>query len=187
MRTVSFCIVCKGAQFHSAYSAKVPKYSVLQQLALAFKGSVQRKLRWVETGVNRWVWVSDRGTGQCFIVKVSLHLVYSFFPFPVRTTQFLSEFWNNKWSGISDLTPVLMVLLQNVLPQNVLPRNVQPQNVPPTKRPRLQNILPTKHPRLQNILVYKTSSSTKRPAFKRSSPTKRPHLQNVLVYKTSFP
>jgi hypothetical protein len=57
-----------------------------------FKGSVQRKLRWVETGVIRWVWASDRGAGQCFIVKVSLHLVSSLFPFPVSTTQFIGEF-----------------------------------------------------------------------------------------------
>jgi hypothetical protein len=56
------------------------------------KGSVQRKLRWVETGVNRWVWASDHGAGQCFIVKVSLHLVLSLFPFPVSTTQFIGEF-----------------------------------------------------------------------------------------------
>jgi hypothetical protein len=33
-----------------------------------FKGSVQRKLRWVETGVNRWVWASDRGAGHYFIL-----------------------------------------------------------------------------------------------------------------------
>jgi hypothetical protein len=57
-----------------------------------FKGSVQRKLRWVETGVKRWVWASDRGAGQRFIVKVSLDLVFSLFPFSVSTTQFISEF-----------------------------------------------------------------------------------------------
>ncbi len=46
------------------------------------------KLTWVETGIKRWVWASDRGAGQRFIVKVSLHLVFSLFPFPVSTTQF---------------------------------------------------------------------------------------------------
>jgi hypothetical protein len=36
--------------------------------SILFKGSVQRKLRGVETGVNRWVWASDRGAGHYFIV-----------------------------------------------------------------------------------------------------------------------
>jgi hypothetical protein len=30
-----------------------------------FKGSVQRKLRWVETGVNRWVLAWDCGAEYC--------------------------------------------------------------------------------------------------------------------------
>jgi hypothetical protein len=75
-----------------------------------FKGSVQRKLRWVETGGNRWVWASDRGAGQCFIVKVSLHLVLSLFPFPVSTTQFIGEFWTNKRSATSDVAPTVLAL-----------------------------------------------------------------------------
>jgi hypothetical protein len=74
------------------------------------KGSVQRKLRWVETGVNRWAWASDRGAGKYFIVKVSLHLVLSLFPFQVSTTQFIGELWNNRWSGVSVLAPVLLAL-----------------------------------------------------------------------------
>jgi hypothetical protein len=61
-------------------------------LVLPLKGSVQRKLRWVETGLKRWVWPSDRGAGPHFIVKASLHLVFSLFPFPVSTTQFIGEF-----------------------------------------------------------------------------------------------
>jgi hypothetical protein len=36
--------------------------------AKLLKDSVQRKLRWVETGVNRWVWASYRDAGHCFIV-----------------------------------------------------------------------------------------------------------------------
>jgi hypothetical protein len=63
------------------------------------KGSVQRKLRWVETGLKRCIWASDRGAGQRFIVKVSLHLVFSLFPFPDSTTQFIGEFYNNRRSA----------------------------------------------------------------------------------------
>ncbi len=58
------------------------------------KGSVQQKVWWVETCIIRWVWASDRGAGHCCIVKVTLHLVYSLFPFPVRTVQIIGEFWN---------------------------------------------------------------------------------------------
>jgi hypothetical protein len=32
------------------------------------KGSVQRKLRWVENGVNRSVGASDCGAGHCFVI-----------------------------------------------------------------------------------------------------------------------
>ncbi len=83
-----------------------PEFSVASPL----KGSVQRKLRWVKTGVNRWVWASDHGPGQYFIVKVSLHLALSLFPFLVSTTQFIGELWNNRWSGVSDLASVLLAL-----------------------------------------------------------------------------
>jgi hypothetical protein len=74
------------------------------------KGSVQRKLRWVETGINRWVWASDHGAGHCIIVEVSLHLVYSLFPFPFSTVQFIGEFWNNRRSAMSDFAPILLAL-----------------------------------------------------------------------------
>ncbi len=37
----------------------------------------------------------------------------SLFPFPVSTTQFIGKFWNNRWSGMSDLAPVLLALYSN--------------------------------------------------------------------------
>jgi hypothetical protein len=77
---------------------------------MKLKGSVQRKLRWVETGVNQWVWASDRSAGQYFIVKVSLHLLLSLFPFPVSTTQFIGEFWTNKQSVTGDVAPTVLAL-----------------------------------------------------------------------------
>jgi hypothetical protein len=74
------------------------------------KGSVQQKLRWVETGVNRWLWAWAHGAGECFIVKVSLHIVSSLFLFLVSTTQFIGEFWHNRWSGMSYLAQILLAL-----------------------------------------------------------------------------
>jgi hypothetical protein len=40
------------------------------------KGSVQRKLRWVESGVIEWVWA-----WIFFVILGDLHLVLTFFPF----------------------------------------------------------------------------------------------------------
>jgi hypothetical protein len=77
-------------------SSRILDLNALLFVYFIVKGSVQRKLRWVETGVNQWVWASDRGAGQYFIIKVSLHLVLSLFPFPVSTTQFIDDFWNNR-------------------------------------------------------------------------------------------
>ncbi len=59
------------------------------------KGSVQRKLRWVENGVNR------RGTSDCgpehsFVVFFGFHLDFTIFPFPVSTALVIDEFWKNK-------------------------------------------------------------------------------------------
>ncbi len=48
---------------------------------LLLKGSVQRKLRWVESGVFLWVWASYCGAGCYFVDLGGLHLVYNFFPF----------------------------------------------------------------------------------------------------------
>jgi hypothetical protein len=60
------------------------------------KGSVKRKLRWVENGFNRSVGASDCGAGHCFVVLFGFHLGFAIFPFPVSTTQFIGEFWKNR-------------------------------------------------------------------------------------------
>ncbi len=60
------------------------------------KSSVQRKLRWVENGVIRWVWASHGGAGHYFVDLGGLHLVYALFLFPVSTAQIIGEFWKNR-------------------------------------------------------------------------------------------
>jgi hypothetical protein len=60
------------------------------------KGSVQRKLRWVENGVNRSVGASDCGAGHSFVVLFGFHLGFAIFPFPVSTARIISEFWINR-------------------------------------------------------------------------------------------
>jgi hypothetical protein len=47
------------------------------------KGNVQRKLRWVENGVNRNIRASDCGAGHSFVVLFGFHLGFAIFPFPV--------------------------------------------------------------------------------------------------------
>ncbi len=56
-----------------------------------FKGSVQRKLRWVENGVNRSVVASDCGAGHSFVVLFRFRLGFAIFPFPVSTAEFKGE------------------------------------------------------------------------------------------------
>ncbi len=60
------------------------------------KGSVQRKLRWVENGVNRSVGASDCGAGHFLDVLFGFHLGFAIFPFPVSTAQVIGEFWKNR-------------------------------------------------------------------------------------------
>jgi hypothetical protein len=61
-----------------------------------FKGSVKRKLRWVENSINRCVWAWDCGAGRFFyVVLLRRHLSYTIFQFPVNTAQFIGEFWKN--------------------------------------------------------------------------------------------
>ncbi len=74
--------------------------------AVQFKGSVQRKLRWVENGVNRCVGASDCGAGHSFVVLFRFHLGLSIFLFPVSTAEFIGEFWKNKRSATSDVAPI---------------------------------------------------------------------------------
>ncbi len=59
-------------------------------------GSVQQKLRWVKSDVIRQIWASYCGAGYYFIVLGPLHLVFTFFPFPVSTAQILGEFWKKR-------------------------------------------------------------------------------------------
>jgi hypothetical protein len=54
-------------------------------------GSVQRKLRWVENGVNRSVGASDCGAGHSFVVLFGFHLGFAVFPFPVSTAHIIGE------------------------------------------------------------------------------------------------
>ncbi len=56
---------------------------------MILKGSVQRKLRWVENGVNRSVGASDCGAGHSFVVLFAFHLDFTIFPFPVSTAQIM--------------------------------------------------------------------------------------------------
>jgi hypothetical protein len=60
------------------------------------KGSVQRKLRWVKSGVNRSVGASDCGAGHSFVVLLGFHLGFAIFPFPVSTVKIIGEFWINR-------------------------------------------------------------------------------------------
>ncbi len=77
---------------------------------LTFKGSVQRKLRWVKNGVNRSIVTLDCGAGHSFVVLFRFHLGFVIFPFPVSTVQIMSEFWINRWSGASNVAPILLAL-----------------------------------------------------------------------------
>jgi hypothetical protein len=60
---------------------------VSQKVHLYIKGSVQRKLRWVESDVNRSVGASDCGAGHSFVVLFRFHLGFTIFPFPVNTAK----------------------------------------------------------------------------------------------------
>ncbi len=74
------------------------------------KGNVQRKLRWVENGVNRSIGASDCGAGHSFVVLFRFPLGFAIFPFPVSTAEFIGEFWTNKRSATSDVVPIQLVL-----------------------------------------------------------------------------
>jgi hypothetical protein len=74
---------------------------------IQFKGSVQRKLRWIENDVNRSLGASDCGAGHSFVVLFGFHLGFTIFPFPISTVQIIGKFWK---SGVSDLAPVLLAL-----------------------------------------------------------------------------
>jgi hypothetical protein len=75
-----------------------------------FKGSVQRKLRWVENGVSRSVGASECGAGQSFVVLFRFHLGFTIVPFPVSTAEFIGEFWKNNRSATSNVAPIVLAL-----------------------------------------------------------------------------
>jgi hypothetical protein len=74
------------------------------------KGSVQRKLRWVENVVNRSVGASDCGAGHSFVDLFRFHFDFTKFPFPVSTGEFIGKFWTNKRSAMSDVAPNVLAL-----------------------------------------------------------------------------
>ncbi len=76
----------------------------------ALKGSVQRKVRWVENGVNRSIGASDCGAWHSFVVLFGFHLGLTIFPFPVSTAQDIGEFRKNKLSGTSNVAPIVLAL-----------------------------------------------------------------------------
>ncbi len=70
------------------------------------KGNVQRKLRWVESGVIRRVWASYHGARNYFSVLGGLHLVFTFSPIPVSTVQIIGKSWKNRRSGARNVAPI---------------------------------------------------------------------------------
>ncbi len=79
-------------------------------MEVLLKGNVQRKLSWVENGVNRSVGASDCGAGHSFVVLFRFHLGFTIFPFPVNTAQVTGEFRKNRQGGTSDVAPIVVVL-----------------------------------------------------------------------------
>ncbi len=86
------------------------KMNLFHWSRIGLKGSVQRKLRWVENGFNRSVRASDCGAGHSFVILFGFHLGFAIFPFPVSTAQIIGEFWINRWSGANDLAPIELAL-----------------------------------------------------------------------------
>ncbi len=74
------------------------------------EGSVQRKLRWVENGVDRSVRASDCGAGHSFVVLFGFNFDFTIFPFLVSTAHVIGEFWKNRRSGASDVAPIVFAL-----------------------------------------------------------------------------
>jgi hypothetical protein len=70
--------------------------NLLRHLYIDIKGNVQRKLRWVENGVNRSVGASDCGAGHSFVVLFGFHLGFAIFLFPVSTVKIIGDFWINR-------------------------------------------------------------------------------------------
>ncbi len=74
------------------------------------KGSVQRKLRWVENDVKRSAGALECGAGHCFVVLLRFRLGFAIFPFPVSTVKIIGQFWINRRSSASDVAPIELAL-----------------------------------------------------------------------------
>ncbi len=65
-------------------------FGLSQGINLYRKGSVQQKLRCINNSVNGSVLDLDHGA-RLFFVRVSFHLEFKIFPFPVNNAQFTVE------------------------------------------------------------------------------------------------
>ncbi len=83
---------------------------VLKIFQQSFKGSVQRKLRWGENGVNRSVGASDCYAGHTFVVLFRFHLGFAILPFLVSTVKIIGKLWINRRSGASDVAAIELAL-----------------------------------------------------------------------------
>jgi hypothetical protein len=90
-------------------------------LIFTLKGSVQRKLRWVENGLNPLVHNLDRGARHYFFIFVHLHLFLTIFPFLVSTAEFIGEFWAKKRSATSNVAPTVLALYSMFIGATSLP------------------------------------------------------------------
>jgi hypothetical protein len=89
-----------GISIETRISRLVKKTGVKKiSLDCPFKGSVQRKLRWVWNSANRCVWAWDCGAGHYFEFLFRCRLVLNIFPFPVSTAKLLGDFYNNRRSA----------------------------------------------------------------------------------------
>ncbi len=72
---------------------------------LSLKGSVQRKLSWVENSANVGKFTSDRGAGHYFSNLLSLHVVLNIFPFSLSKAKFVGDFCTNRQSAANSFPP----------------------------------------------------------------------------------
>jgi hypothetical protein len=62
------------------------------------------KLRWVESGVFRWVLALYRGAGKVILLFSVVFILFIPFPFQVSMAQITGEFCVNWWRGANDST-----------------------------------------------------------------------------------
>jgi hypothetical protein len=56
--------------------------------------------------LQRWIF---------FVILSGLHLVFTFFLFPVSTAQIMSKFWKNRRSGMCDVAPIVLTATANFI------------------------------------------------------------------------